>query len=216
MGPEMTKSADIDRNAEDASDGYTIIELLVALILTSAIATMIGGVITQLRPLKQIEEKYELQRQLDAVAEVMARDIEGALPLPLLDQGPDTQIPMIGAVNSIRFVAVVKTGFQQEGLREITYRLTGGEAGTKKLVREARMRRFGRQTTVESVGLFDRLQQWGLRYFSQDNDAVWTWRNEYAEPNELPKSVAVALKTMDNGQPEATRFSILSSFQHTR
>lgn len=75
------------------------------------------------------------------LAEVIANNLKGAVALPL--SGSDARLPMIGGVDSVRFVAVVKTGFGTEGLREVSYLLELGADGSKGLVRRIALRRFG-------------------------------------------------------------------------
>jgi prepilin-type N-terminal cleavage/methylation domain-containing protein len=191
--------------AEDAtasnSDGYSLLELLVALALTAVIATMMGAVILQLRPIRQIQAKYET-RSIAADLEAIIRDDLGrALHLPLLDS--ESQQPMIGGVDSVRFVGVVKTGFRAEGLREVSYSLEPGAKGKKKLVRTIDLRRFGNADHSMQVDtLFEPVETVAFRYLSQDPDGKRVWMEGWDRPDALPLSV-----TVDIGLPETGKVS---------
>lgn len=127
----------LDRPSELTRDeGYTLVEMLVVLALTSVIAAMMASAIMMIRPLKEAERRYVRQRHLQVVAETIARDLEGALPLPLKDSSADEPVSMIGGVDRVRFVGVVNTGFKREGVREISYEVEKRVGSPLTLVRE--------------------------------------------------------------------------------
>ena len=99
--------------------GYSLLELLVALALTAVIATMMVSVTTQLHPLRRIQAKYDAQEIADDLTYIIANDLKGALPLPLLQD--EARRAFVGSETQIHFVSIVKTGFRARGLREVTY-----------------------------------------------------------------------------------------------
>jgi general secretion pathway protein J len=176
------------------NDGYSLLELLVALALTAVIAAMMVQTTRQLLPLRQIQAKYDAQAVADRLTEVMDNDLKTVLVLPL--SGNETRLPMIGTTRSIRFVSVVKTGFAAEGLREVSYALETEPDGTKKLVRKIALRRFGAAddpALVRVDDVFDRVGSLKLEYLGRDEQGEQMWSNRWERADELPLAIRIGL-----------------------
>jgi general secretion pathway protein J len=78
-------------------EGFTLLELLVALAIFSLIAVMAyGGLETVLNQQSQTEASAERLAVLQKTYLVMQRDIEQAVPRPIRDQFGDVQSPLVG------------------------------------------------------------------------------------------------------------------------
>lgn len=185
-----------------ANDGYSLLELLVALALTALIAALMSEVIPQLHPLRQIQAKNDAQKTVDRLADVVAQDIGSALELPLA--GSDTFQPMIGNPQSIRFLAVVRTGFATEGLREVSYGMRSSPNGTGALVRKTALRRFAREpsaTTSTDDELYG-ISQIRFEYLNRNIPDRSEWQETWTVPRKLPGAIRITLAI---GSVEETR-----------
>lgn len=174
--------------------GYSLLELLVALALTAVIAAMMAQATGQLHPLRQIQARYDAQAIADRLTEVISNDLKSAIALPL--SGSDTRLPVIGSVSGIRFVAAVKTGFEEEGLREVSYALEPGAGGGKRLVRRIALRRFGAGNDREAVQtdeLFDPVASVRLQYLARDDNGQTAWADSWSRPDEVPGAISIVL-----------------------
>jgi general secretion pathway protein J len=78
-------------------EGFTLLELLVALAIFSLIAVMAyGGLETVLKQQARTEENAESLAELQKTYLVMQRDIEQAVPRTIRDEFGDPQSPLIG------------------------------------------------------------------------------------------------------------------------
>jgi general secretion pathway protein J len=78
-------------------DGFTLLELLVALAIFSLMAVMAyGGLETVLKQQALTEENAESLAELQKTYLVMQRDIEQAVPRAIRDEFGDQQAPLIG------------------------------------------------------------------------------------------------------------------------
>jgi prepilin-type N-terminal cleavage/methylation domain-containing protein len=182
------------------SDGYSLIELLVALALTAVIATMMADTTRQLHPLRQIQAKYDARQVADRIADVIARDLKSAVALPLLNS--DGHQAIIGTHQDIRFVAVVRTGYAAEGLREVSYSLQSMPDGTKRLVRKIALRRFSDQQDsqiAQTDDVFEPAGQLSFAYLSGQQQERPEWVDRWNRPGEMPVAIqiTVTLKASD-------------------
>ena len=181
------------------TDGYSLLELLVALALTAVIATMMVAVTRQLHPLRQIQAKYDTEEIAARLASVIGNDLQSAIGLQLI--GSDSLQPVLGTPDTIRFVGVVRTGFETEGLREVSYQLKPRPDGTNTLVRTITLRRFaGADASIQSDDLYDPVQSLTFRYMDRDTEGKVVWLDHWDRPSAMPSAVKV---TVGIGRPNA-------------
>jgi prepilin-type N-terminal cleavage/methylation domain-containing protein len=68
--------------------GFSLIEVLVALVLLSVIAGLMTGFMGQFRILKRVQSENAAQLEVEALAGFLGESISGAMPLHLIDQNP--------------------------------------------------------------------------------------------------------------------------------
>lgn len=178
--------------------GFTLVEMLVVLILTAVMAAMMVGGIRQMQTWTQLEKRQSVQSALEAIADHISGELSGALPLPLLERDNDEFTPMIGAADSIRFVAVIRTGFLAKALRETSYTTELAQTG-KILVRKSKPHRFPRQADapqVQSEELFRGVAGLTFSYLVRDDGNAMTWLDAWTKQTRLPIAVRITISQM--------------------
>ena len=188
--------------------GFTLVEMLVVLVLTAVMVAMMVNGIRQMQTWTQLEKRQTAQSTLEAVADHISGELSGALSLPILDQGNDTPTPMIGAADSIRFVAVIRTGFSARALRETSYVTEPSTAG-KSLVRISRPHRFPQQGAtlqVQSDELQEGVTNLKFGYLTRDGGDAMIWLDAWTKQAKLPVAVRITIsQTVGSSELSASR-----------
>ena len=191
--------------------GFTLVEMLVVLVLTAVMAAMMVGGIRQMQTWTQLEKRQSAQSALEAVADHISGELSGALSLPLLERGNDDFSPMIGAGDSIRFVAVIRTGFSAKELRETSYAIEPSLAG-KTLVRKSKPHRFPQQgevPQVQSEELSRGITDLKFGYLTREGEKT-TWLNGWDKQVKFPVAVRITISQMvDRSVLSASRTILL-------
>jgi general secretion pathway protein J len=136
----------------DGIEGFTLVEMLVALSLTSLLAALLTGVIPQLRMLQRLSADNDADMTVQAVANYIADEIAVARRLPILPQHSNSRMALKGTPASISFVGVTRTGSDRFALRDIS--ITQGDGDdSDNIVRQDRGRRaaHGMEPTVHII-----------------------------------------------------------------
>jgi hypothetical protein len=104
---------------------------------------------------------------------------------------------LIGGTDQLRFVAIVKTGFQTEGLRDVMYLLEDQSNGTKRLVRKSLPRRFADAAnpnggSVDEV--FEPVQTLKFQYLNQSAEGALVWQDSWVWQSQMPSAVRIAVE----------------------
>lgn len=205
--------ADIGVSQWSDNAGFTLVEMLVVLVLTAVMAAMMVGGIRQMQTWTQLEKRQSAQSALEAIADHISGELSGALPLPLLERDNDEFTPMIGGADSIRFVAVIRTGFSAKALRETSYAVELAPIG-RILVRKSRPHRFLRQDDmpqVQSEELFSDVAGFTFSYLIRDDGNAMTWLDAWTKQTKLPIAVRITISQMvDRHKLNASRTVLLS------
>jgi prepilin-type N-terminal cleavage/methylation domain-containing protein len=189
---------------DSSNAGYSLLELLVALALTAIIATIMATTARYFHPLRRIATQHELQFVADRIVDVIAQDLEAAVDLPLLDRRDVRS--MIGNAHEIRFVAVVKTGFRTESLREVRYFLEAMPPRGQRLARQIAQRRLGGSNLVQTDYLFDPITELEFQYLSRDSQGKSIWVGNWDQPGKAPIAVKISISFAIQGDTiSATR-----------
>ncbi len=181
--------------------GFTLVEMLVVLVLTAVMAAMMVGGIRQMQTWAQLEKRQYAQSALEAVADHMAGELAGALSLPLLDRDGEAFIPMAGSSDSLRFVAVIRTGFSAKALRETWYSTEASPTGTI-LVRKSRPHRLPRQdeiSQVQSEELYKGVGKLTFGYLTRNAESNMIWLDAWATEPKLPFAVRIRISEVIEG-----------------
>lgn len=197
-------------SAASRNDGFSLLELLVALSLTAVIGATMAMTIAQLRPMRAFEEQIDDKQIASVLADVIAHDLEGALRLPVIDVSGQSNVLMEGGSSELEFTALVPTGYERRGLREVSYQFVG-DGKQARLLRRLKMRRFSSDgassDNVEELYASD----FGLRfrYLGQGEQEVW--QSDFNEQNKLPRAVEISIETGGTSARVATRIVRYSS-----
>ena len=184
-----------------SQDGYTLIEALIVLAIASIMATMLLGGVRQIQGLLALKDRSNAQSVADAIADYVADDLAGALQLPLLATAWDEQVPMAGSSREIRFNAVVRVGFLQRALREVSFR-TETPAGSPTLVRTLRLRRLGETEPTrgeEALVLHPEILGITFQYMTRDGGGNAVWSDDWNARGELPIAVRFQIELVAKG-----------------
>lgn len=175
--------------------GFTLVEMLVVLVLTAVMAAMMVGGIRQMQIWAQLEQRQSAQSALEAVADHMSGELAGALSLPLLERDGDEFTPMTGSSESVRFVAVIRTGFSAKALREASYSTEFSPTGATLIRKsqERRLKREGEILEVQSEELCKGIGKLKFGYLTRDSENKMIWLDTWAKQVNLPIAVRIEL-----------------------
>lgn len=178
----------MNRAAASSAAGFTLVELLVSLVLMAVMASTISVTIGQLRSIETAQKRLQQLDAADAVVAAIARDLEGAVRLPLIEAGSTSSVLFRGDADSMTFSAIVPVGYRRRGLREVTYQISKDEPGSK-VSRSTRLRRFSPGESVVSDDLGPASLSLRLRYLVSRQDGASAWEDQFSTINSLPQAV---------------------------
>lgn len=200
IAPSNNQDRDnVSRNRRDA--GFTLVEMLVVLTLTAAMAAMMLAGIRQMQTWAQVQKRETAHSALEAVADHMSGELAGALSLPLLDGASDAFIPMTGTSENIRFMAVIRTGFSVKALRETSYYTKPSSTGAV-LMRTSRPHRIPRQgeaPQIQAEELYKGIGKLKLGYLTRDTANKLIWFDTWAKQSKLPIAVRIEISKFVDG-----------------
>ncbi|MCR4265784.1 hypothetical protein [Nitratireductor sp. ZSWI3] len=199
FSPESEKVAP----ASTGRDGFSLVDMLVALLLLATIAGLTMSFYNQLRTLKRIESVAADQMEMDALSSFLEETIRKAMPLPLLQSAEADQHFLIGTPTSILLVGLSRQGTRAIGLRELTFVLRG-DRQNMILVQESRPRRLAeasRNSFASSINLTDGVRSIRFEYMAYDPvtyDPVWS--DTWTSARTLPEAVRFQMLVERNGE----------------
>lgn len=185
----------------DSDAGFSLVEVLVALVLVSVMAVSMSVMTGQFRQLIYNTDRSGEKTALQAAVRYIAKQLEQAeaIPVNLQHEGPSLYIS--GEPEKIRFVTVMRLGVESEGFRNLEFGLNNrGE-----LVQVISLRRKAGETnsssSVQSV-ILEGAHVLEFGYFGEPFDATApAWNNDWSVANRLPQAISVKVtKASKNGQ----------------
>ncbi|MGB8818470.1 MAG: prepilin-type N-terminal cleavage/methylation domain-containing protein [Rhizobiaceae bacterium] len=178
--------------------GFSLAEVLVALVLISVLAGTMAVMTGQFRRLIDISGRNGEQLALQAAARHMARLIEQAELMPLDAGDGGKAVYLAGEKTQVRFVAMTRLGAQMQGLRSVSFEVTPDQ----DLVQTSLSRRKGTDRVLPSAALMTaNVLAAEFAYFGSldpDNGKP-VWHESWAEPGRLPLAVSVHVTRMAKG-----------------
>lgn len=181
-------------------EGFSLVEVLVALALVSLMTAMAAGFFGQLRAFSDAGRRAEVQAELDAAARYLAQSIEGAQPLPLLWRPPEQRAQLSGQADQLDFVLVAPVGANLHALRQTRFHIAG-EGRDRRLAQTLWPRRpMAEPDTLRplEIGIVRGDLSLGLRYIGEREDHSG-WTEAWSEPTTLPRGVEVTLRLRRDG-----------------
>lgn len=197
-------SSDPARRRLRADDGFTIMELLVALAILALVVAMIPQALRMSGQATAMSARVERQDEIAAVRQVIESRLRGTLALVERD-GSATALLFTGRADSIRFVSSSPTGPAGGGV--YVYRIEpasdAAADGATTLVQSLYRSRPGPDDPVWSRKLLPPRTRVSFRYFGTDTGAkapAWTpaWRRRDA----LPQLIEVVFEDVREGRIE--------------
>ena len=187
------------------SDGFTLAEMLASLVITSVMAGMLLGFLSQTKLVERQHARREAQLELELTGKYIADLISGARKLPLMQRnatsGVESNRYLTGSHDSLMFVSLVSTGFQKNGLRDVRIFQKKDEIDFK-IVEERSFRRNEIDRHAEMFVLNDNNIEISFRYRAEIG-ALET--EDWAEIGTLPYSVTITLNQRFQDRPLVVR-----------
>jgi prepilin-type N-terminal cleavage/methylation domain-containing protein len=193
-------------------DGFSLVEVLVGLMLTSVLVAALALLGAQFKAYLDANDRLEQLLELHAVARKIAEVIEQAEALPVQRNNREQDLFLSGQPDSVAFVATLKLGVDVSGLRdvEIVSDLHRG------LVMKTRYHRPGKPDNAEPVlKTYDMMNgdasvQFQYDDLGADRDAP-SWADKWDHPARLPRGIQIVVtrKTRDGEVLSASAFAAL-------
>jgi general secretion pathway protein J len=180
-------------------EGFTLLELLVALAIFSLIAVMAyGGLETVLKQQALTEENAESLAALQKTYLVMQRDIEQAVPRAIRDEFGDRQAPLLGTT----LFQLTRGGWNNPANQpRSTLQRVGYSLEDRQLIRYAWMVLDRAQDSAPTrQPLAADIESMQVRYLDDTGDWQEQWpplqagSNPLANPTDFPRAVEMTLE----------------------
>jgi general secretion pathway protein J len=180
-------------------EGFTLLELLVALAIFSLIAVMAyGGLETVLKQQALTEENAESLAALQKTYLVMQRDIEQAVPRAIRDEFGDRQAPLVGTT----LFQLTRGGWNNPANQpRSTLQRVGYSLEDRQLIRYAWMVLDRAQDSAPTrQPLAADIESMQVRYLDDTGDWQEQWpplqagSNPLASPTDFPRAVEMTLE----------------------
>jgi prepilin-type N-terminal cleavage/methylation domain-containing protein len=192
--------------------GFSLIEVLVALVLLSVIAGLMTGFMGQFRILKRVQSENAAQLEVEALAGFLGESISGAMPLHLIDQNLERRFPLEGERDHVRFTGLTSKGMAARQLREISFSLTGNaeRQDLVEILSPSAIARTRHRSWVTSICSEVTLRL-SFRYLEPAAaDGATRWLDSWGDQPGLPAAIEISLTARRGGQDvSATKRAIL-------
>jgi len=184
------------RRGTNAEAGFTLLELLIALTLLTAIASLLVNAVGSARQALNVVDRRVTQASVPAVQSVLRRMLVEARPNRGAPEQIDPDRAFIGEPNKLTFVSSFVPQGQYGGLWRYEIAVDRSErAGessgvvlTQQLVRRASSAVGPPVRTV----VLKEVRALSVRYFgAEDKDTALQWQDAWRHPYRLPRVVSV-------------------------
>ena len=181
-----------------AADGFTLPEMLLALLLFSLVLLMLYGGLFQAGNHWRMSE-VQLRKNDDKrfILSVARRQIEQALPI-IQEQGGDTRIIFRGDHHSLEFVSALPSYNMDNGLYFLRFEILESELVLKYLPLTRRRNMFAEDIFADAgqIPLAQHVDQVYLEYFGRHGpDAEPAWRDAWDNRYWLPRLLRIRFET---------------------
>jgi prepilin-type N-terminal cleavage/methylation domain-containing protein len=186
------------RTSLQDNNGFTLVEMLVALVLVSLLATSLALASNQLGALLRAERKTTQKLNILQAVRHITHLIEQVEDIPILtftDREP-IRSSIYGNSDSMRFVAVARRGAVRQGLREVTIQLEKGPSGKLVQLMIPRRVKLGPQPEVDRIELAEDIKSLSFLYYGmQGEDQSPAWHDNWRDMGNLPLVISVKVKS---------------------
>jgi type II secretory pathway component PulJ len=179
---------------DDPAGGFSLIDMLVALVLLSVVAGLMAAFLGQFRVIMRLQSNVSAQMELDALAAYLEDTIGSALPLPLIEDQGEKRLSFEGTETGVRFVTIARQGVKAFGLRETSLSMKG-DGKLRTLVQDFYPRRLDeaeRLAAATSIGLAENVETLTFQYLSYNaSTTVPVWTDSWRAKSGLPAAVRI-------------------------
>jgi len=188
--------------ARRGSDGFTLIEIVVALSLVSAILL---GMLSALRTLGasagRVDHLVERTETMRALSGFLRRTLQVVAPPPkVAGQAKNALPPMTGTAQSLEWTGLFPARFGAGGMHRFSLETTGFGSDTRLVLRFApadsgvAAPRWG---AIAPALVVDEVTRIEVRY----QDAEGEWREQWGEEDGVPQRVTIQIVTREQAWP---------------
>ncbi|MES4993808.1 type II secretion system protein GspJ [Agrobacterium radiobacter] len=195
----MSQRAEL-RGVKTGEDGFTIVEMLLALSLTALISALMAIALIQLRPIQVVTDATEADIELAAVGHYLDSLLSNTRRFVFLDANPDKRIIFSGTSDKVRFVSIARTGAARSSLREVEISARATEKGFDIIQANLPRRLFAGTQWEEFIVARD-LQSVRFEYLDAGRDGqLAKWRTDWPDGQALPRAVRLTLTVVRFGR----------------
>ena len=179
--------------------GFTLLELLVALLLLGMISTMaLGGVRLGARTWETVTAKAGENGRAQVVRAFLARELAQAVPVFVTDRGGERRLAYEGDRESLTLVAPLAAHFGLGGFQRLELAIVDDDPGAgagKQLI--LKRRRFHRADGLDAAAgeedeihlLLDGIEEAEFAYRESGRDGAALWSDDWRDRDALPALV---------------------------
>ena len=205
----MTGKADKSWRAREA--GFTLLELLVALMLLGLIASLsLGGIRLGARTWETVGARAEETGRAQMVRAFLSRELSQSMPLLLAEPDDSRRLAYEGDSDTLIFVAPLAPQFGLGGPQRMRLAVIddpdSAERG-KSLVLRRRPYYPDDEFSVDTGSdethiLLDGIAEAGFSYYGMEEDGAIGWSDEWRDREAPPTLVSLRIRFLDGAGPE--------------
>lgn len=188
---------------DGASSGFSLVDILVALVLLSVVAGLMAAFIGQFRTITRLQTDISARVEMNALVSYLEGTIGSALPMTFIENQADRRFSFEGTASRVRFVTIARQGVKAFGLRETDISLDGG-GELKALQQRFSPRRLDpneRAAATSSISLAENIASLKLQYLSYDQSTFAPlWTDEWVARTGLPAAVRFEVRARRDGK----------------
>jgi len=196
---------------ETPQDGFTLLEVLIALTIISLMFTGIFGFVGQLGNINRISQSSSETNELEFLERYLHNTVSNSQQLPILSEGFLKQHYLVGDSAEVIFVGKARTGINGIGLFDITLK-HDPIAGT--FIEERRLRRFTHETRqdVQRYVLLEDVERMSISYLGIAESNEKEWHNSWRAERKLPAALKIQMKTRLANTGRLRNFHMMYNF----
>lgn len=191
---------DKSNNACSGEDGFSLVEMLVALAILGMIGTLMSSFAVQLRQLDNRSKAMAFDNELNVVLDHVVKIVASAVSQPFqIISGQPSRV-FTGRSDWVRFVANSRVSSSNRGLRDIEISATRkSDESVQLLQKNAFLSPSSEETLLaeDPVILFDDFNELNFQFA---NGPELEWTDRWEKSDQLPFSVKVTVSYAINGQ----------------
>lgn len=182
-----------------AQQGFTLLELLIAITLLGLIMTaLFGGLRLAARSWDAGEVRVDRATHLRAVTRFLKNELNSIYPMRW-KKSTTPALAFIGEKDSIQFIGQLPSHFEIGGLRLISFSMEAQDKSQTLIMKSAARHAddidFTSLETAEKTTLMEEIEEMEFSYFGAETlEAEPKWLTRWQDPQRLPNLIKVTLK----------------------